>query len=134
MRILFFIDGLKSGGKERRLIELLKYLEIVGQDYHVVLIHREIFFGSDLLSSGKLTFVSKKSKKSIKPFIEFYKLCKVYKPDIIHTWSSMVAFYSLPTVILQRLCLINSQISDAPDRINRLSFFFLILYLIHIIF
>lgn len=124
MKILFFIDGLKSGGKERRLSELLNYLRIVRQDFHVALIHKELFFCKDLLAEGNLTFIEKKNKKSIKPFIEFYNLCKVYKPDIIHTWSNDVAFYSLPSVIIQQVFMVNSQITDAPKKISKSSLLF----------
>jgi glycosyltransferase involved in cell wall biosynthesis len=123
MKILFFSDGFRKGGKERRLLELLKVIEREKIDYRVVSIHPEIEYEISDEIKSKIIRLVKKRKKDINPFIEFYKICKNYNPDIIHTWSSMVTFYCIPTKILLRKRLINSQITDAPPRFNKWSIF-----------
>jgi glycosyltransferase involved in cell wall biosynthesis len=134
MKILFFIGSLWAGGKERRLVELLSYLkENTNYNMLVVLRRKEIAFPSFYklnIPCRVLTDSFKKGEKKL--HFRFYKICKEYKPDIIHTWGSMPAFVSLLAVILQRIPHINSQISDAPIKkkwsiqniINRTNFNF----------
>ena len=45
MKILFFIDGLGAGGKERRLTELLKALEPISEiDFELVVMNKNIHY------------------------------------------------------------------------------------------
>jgi hypothetical protein len=92
MKILFFIDGLIAGGKERRLLELMKgiksgfdvefELAVMNADIH----YREVF---DL--GIKVHYLIRKTKKDASVFYKFYKICKNFRPDIIHCWDSMTA-------------------------------------------
>lgn len=52
---------------------------------------------------------------------KFYKFCKENKPDIIHAWGNMPAFISLLAIILLKIPLVNSQITDAPPSIRSFS-------------
>jgi len=61
-------------------------------------------------------------KKDPRLFFKFYRLCNEFKPDIIHTWGSMLAFYALPAVIIKRIPHINSHITDAPLRRKKVGF------------
>lgn len=123
MKILFFIDGFRKGGKERRLIELLKSLENEKIDYKVVIIHPEIEYEISTEIKNKIIQINKDTKKDISIFLKFYRICKTYDPDIIHTWSSMVTFYAIPAKILQKKKLVNSQIVDAPPKFSKWTIF-----------
>jgi len=59
-------------------------------------------------------------------FFRFYNLCKEFKPDIIHTWGSMLAFYAIPVSVLQGIPHVNGHIADAPDHLEKISFHYLI--------
>jgi glycosyltransferase involved in cell wall biosynthesis len=125
MRILFFIGTLGAGGKERRLVELLSYLKKNPSYNMMVILRRDqieypAFF--ELKIPYKiLTHVYKKGDTSLP--LKFYKICKEFKPDIVHTWGSMPAFVSLLSIILLKIPHINSQITNAPVNFKKWSIY-----------
>ena len=54
-------------------------------------------------------------------FLRFYKICRRFKPDIIHTWGKMATFYSIPAKLLCRTPLVSSLISDTIRGYRRFS-------------
>ncbi|NVO02098.1 MAG: glycosyltransferase family 4 protein [Bacteroidetes bacterium] len=123
MKILFFIGTLSAGGKERRLVELLAYLIKKKYDLMIVLRRNEIEYPVFNELNIPYKILTKKYKKGDKTLhFKFYKICKEFKPDIIHTWGSMPAFVSLLAHIILRIPHINSQITDAPPNIKKWSF------------
>lgn len=121
MRIVFFIGHLAVGGKERRFLELLTYLKRKG-DYDILVLfaHHEIHFPEFYNLNIPYKLISKGRKKiGLSRFIELYKICKQYNPDIIHIWGQMQTFYALPVVIGQQIPLVNSQITSAPAKHKR---------------
>ncbi len=123
MRILFFIESLHAGGKERRLVELLSYLKNNPKlELFLVLTKHDIHYKIFLKLGIPYVILERESLvKNLQIFYKFYKICKSFNPDIIHTWGNIVSFYSLPTVILQKIFLVNSQISNAPRKISKCS-------------
>jgi glycosyltransferase involved in cell wall biosynthesis len=129
INVLFFIGSLQAGGKERRLIELLFYLKN-RQEYKMMVlvttdkVHFPDFFklGIPYKKIGKVAGYN----NSLIVFSEFYRVCKEFKPDIIHSWGRIQTLYTLPAVLLQRIPLINSQITAAPPKYNRWTFYNLI--------
>ena len=116
IKVLFFIGSLRSGGKERRLLELLDYLK---KNTHIELMvvvteHRVDF--PYFFEMGVDYQIIKKSwkKGDITVFYKFYKICQIFKPDVIHSWGPVQSFYALPTVLLLKIPFINSQITSAP--------------------
>jgi glycosyltransferase involved in cell wall biosynthesis len=126
IKILFFIESLHYGGKERLVVELLSYLKKHNEyELMLVLIKKDIQYTDFLNLRIPYEVIERKwSKKDPGLFIKFYNISKNFQPDIIHTFGSMSTFYSLPTVMLRNTPLINSQISDAPPRIKKWSFFY----------
>lgn len=114
MFILFFIDGLRIGGKERRFLELIKQLEQTTIDYRIVMLNNRIEYRIDKTVEDKIIIIKKSFKKSILPIFKFYQIVKIFKPNIIHTWSNIVTFYALLASVLSKTYLINSQITDSP--------------------
>ncbi len=115
MKILFFIDSLGPGGKERRLVELLSYLKSKGgYEMKLVLNYNEIAYQKfNTLGIDVIVLEKEKNNKDFSIFSKFYRVCKEFKPDIIHTWGGMQSFYALPAKILLNIPLVNSQITDA---------------------
>jgi glycosyltransferase involved in cell wall biosynthesis len=123
-RILFFIGSLKGGGKERRLIELLTYLQDKGEYELMVVVTDPII---EYPSFYKLNITYQVIRKSWKRndlsiFYKFYKKCNQFKPDIIHTWGRMQSLFAIPAAIGQGIPLVNSQITGAPSNVTRWSF------------
>jgi len=114
MRVLFFIDSLRSGGKERQLAELVKSLgsrnmcqcTIVSMSYD-----NHYFSNSDI----EIHYLIRRYKKDVNLFYKFYLIVKAMRPEIIHTWDSMTSIYAIPSAKLLNIKLINGMIRDAPS-------------------
>lgn len=124
MKILFFIGSLCSGGKERRLVELLSYLKKMG-GYEILLVLA--FQGVDYpkffeLGINYICLNKKANSKDFSVFFEIDTICKQFKPDIIHSWGSMQTFYMIPSALLRNILLVNSQIADAPPKLHMNTF------------
>lgn len=134
-RIMFFIGGLGIGGKERRLVELLTFLE-ARQCFELLLVmtKTEIEFSAFHELNVPVEYIEKGSlKNDLAVFYKLYKISLRYKPHIIHSWGAVQSFYLLPTIIFQNIPLINGQITDASPKsqqfitqrlINRVNFHF----------
>lgn len=123
MRILYFIESLHAGGKERRLVELLAYLKGKPEyEMQVVLTRPEIHYKKFLELGIPYEVLERRLlKKDPLIFYRFYKTCRRFRPDLIHTWGNMVSFYSLPAVMVLGIPLVNGQITSALPKISRFS-------------
>jgi glycosyltransferase involved in cell wall biosynthesis len=119
MRILFFIDSLKAGGKERRLTELMKALSNrTDISFMLVLMDKEIHYKQVLNLTIRIEYLVRKTKKDLSVFKKFYGICKDYKPDIVHCWNSMTAIYSVPACKFLKIKLVNGIVVDTPVQQN----------------
>jgi len=120
MKILFYIENLRSGGKERRLVELIKGLSKYPDiKMTLVLTKDEIHYTDIFKTEIKIYYTIRKGlKKDPRLFFKFYNIVKKVKPDIIHVWGNMVAVYAIPTKILLGIPMINNQITDAPPKFH----------------
>lgn len=114
MRILFFTDTLGFGGKERRLLELIKYLkQNTNHTMSLVLTENEIYYEYVHEIGIPITIIARKfSKLDPLPLFKFYKYCRTFKPDIIHAWGVMTTFYAIPAKLFSQTPLISSMIAD----------------------
>ncbi len=122
-RILFFIGSIKGGGKERRLIELLTYLQ-AKEEYELMVVVTDPMIDYPSFYKLNLNYqVIKKfwKKNDLSIFFKFYKKCKQFNPHIIHTWGRMQNLFAIPAAIAQGIPLVNSQITGAPSNITRWS-------------
>jgi len=115
MRVLFFIESLRAGGKERRIVELIKgiinYKDI---SIELVLTRREIHYPEIFQFGIPIHIIERRYiKKDPLLFFKFYFLAKEFNPDIIHVWGHMVAVYSLPTKWILKKPILNNEITDA---------------------
>ncbi len=119
MKILLLTDSLDSGGMERRLIELLKglrnypdlslYLVIFSERIH----YREVF---DLGIPVKV--LKRVPKRNPLVFFRLFKLCRTWKPDLIHSWGTMSAIIAIPSIFLLKIKLINGSIVNATGNMR----------------
>ena len=116
LKILFFIESIHSGGKERRLVELIKGLSEYKNIKMELVLTREKIHYQEIIDTGiKIHYTIRKGlKKDPRVFFQFFKIVKKAKPDIIHVWGNMVAFYAIPTKVLFDIPMINNQITNAP--------------------
>src|ERR1017187_10512345 len=119
MKILFFIDSLTSGGKERRLVELMKVLKLSGNiSFELVVMSNDIHYQEIFDLKINIHYLIRKRKKDLSVFSRFYKICKQYDPDIVHCWDSMTALYSIPACKLLHIKFVNGMIVDSPAKQN----------------
>ncbi len=124
MKLLFFIGSLGSGGKERRLVELLTWLKKnASYKLFIVLTFDRIHYPSFYDLNVDYIILNKTPKfKDPGIFFRLYKICRRFKPDIIHTWGSMQTFYMLPNKLILKTPLVNSQITSAPPQKMKIGF------------
>jgi len=119
MKILFFIDCLTSGGKERRLTELMKALSLIPEiKFELAVMSDDIHYEEIFDLNIPIHYLIRKTKKDISIFIKLFKLCRKIRPDIIHCWDSMTAVYSIPTCKILNITLFNGLVFDSPQKQN----------------
>lgn len=119
MKILFFIDSLIAGGKERRLIELMKGIKLKPDvEFEIVVMNPAIHYQQVFDLNIKIHYLVRTTKKDLFAFYKFYILCKNYKPDIVHCWDSMTAVIAVPACKLLNIKLVNGMVVDTPVKRN----------------
>lgn len=115
MRVLYYTDSLRLGGKERQLVELLKGLK-QRDDMEVLLVcmDRGEFYEPDVKAlSIPMRYLFRKTRWDPLVIRGFYQLVKEFKPDVIHTNSMMSSAYALPIAKLFGVPLINGSIRNS---------------------
>ncbi len=98
MKILFFIDNLGPGGKERRCVELVKGLYTSSElNVEIVVMNKNIHYQEISSLDINIHYLIRKTKKDLSVFRKFYEICKKIKPDIVHCWNDMTAVIAVPT-------------------------------------
>lgn len=95
MKVLFLIEELGGGGKERRLVELLKKICLLNNDYEIHLTmskKRKIEYSEVNKLDISVHFL--KPSNNIGLINVYKKHLNNIKPDIVHVWSHKSAFYT----------------------------------------
>lgn len=115
MRILFVIDTLASGGKERRLTELLKALvhrpEVSSE---LVILSNDIHYTEVFTFNIAIHQIIRRSRKDLAVFGQLRSILKAFNPDAVHCWESMTAVYLAPLCRIMKYPLINGMITNVP--------------------
>ena len=113
-KILHFIESLRAGGKERQLVELLKGLSGHKEiDCELAIMSEDIQYNAVNNLDIQEHYLIRKNKKDPRILAKLYKLCKEFKPDIIHSWGSMPSVYAVPVAKMLGIKLINGMIRDS---------------------
>ena len=101
IRVLLFIGNLRAGGKERQAVELLKVLSKSPDiQFQVVVMNQEVHY-RDVFDLGiEIHYLVRKIKKDPAIFTALRKICKDFRPHIIHTWDLVTTFYAIPVAKL----------------------------------
>ena len=111
-----------SGGKERRLTELMKRLsDNPDIKFDLAVMSMEIHYKEVFDLNIPIHFILRNRKKDLSVFRKFYKLCKETKPDIVHCWDGMTAIYISPICKILKIKLVNGMIVDTPTHFNFLN-------------
>lgn len=119
MKILLLIDSLVSGGRERRLIELIKGLRNYPDVQLKLVIFSDKIHYQEIYELGLPVIILKRvPKKNPLVFLKLFKLCREWKPQLIHSWGTMSAIWSIPSTLLLHIKLINGNVTDAPPNMR----------------
>ncbi len=121
MKILMVVDSIVKGGKERRMLELVKALTRPGQDFTIYLVSLTNVVEYDYVHHLpiKLEIIERKNKKDPRVVLKLRKIIKSFQPDIIHSWGTMASIYlSLVNIFTRRSRFINGTIADAYQNMN----------------
>ena len=117
VRILIVIDGIRRGGMERRMIELLKGLKRRQNfEVEVLVLSKQIGYQEIFTLGFNIRLYERKIKKDPKVFWEIFKTCRTFLPDIVHSWGIMSAIYTFPATRLLRIPFVNGSIRDATKK------------------
>lgn len=124
MKILFFLESLQSGGKERRSVELIRFLKDHSEEYEIELVvtDDQIHFEEIYETGVRIRILQRKGVKydpSI--FFRFFRICRNFKPDLIHCFGKMTTFYAIPSKVICGIPLISSLIADSKKSYNSFS-------------
>ncbi len=121
MKVLFIIDSLKSGGKERRLVSLLEgFYSYKDIDMELVTLSDEIHYKSILKTDIKIHFLKRDLRKDLGLLSKFNKILNSFNPDLVHCWDNIAAIHFAPICKIKKIPFVNSMITAAPYT-NRLS-------------
>jgi len=99
MKILFLIDTLPAGGVERRLIELLKGLsKIKNISFEIIIMNIDIHY-DEVYNLCKVHIIRRLKGFDFRALIKVITLYKKIKPDLIHSWSGITTYYTIPLKI-----------------------------------
>lgn len=119
MKVLMLIDSLVRGGRERRLIELLKAFSKPGYPEVSLVIFSEKVEYPEVLEMGiPIHYLPRNPPKDPRVFYKLYKICKKEKADILHCWGWMSTIYGIPASKILGIKLLNASITDAPEGMN----------------
>jgi glycosyltransferase involved in cell wall biosynthesis len=120
MRILMVINALKKGGKERRMLELIKGLKRHNDHFEICLVSLSDLVEYPYVYDLPITFekITKKSNKDFSLIFKLRKVIKTFKPDIIHSWDITASGYlHLANAFINKTVL-HGVIYDASAKLN----------------
>lgn len=117
MKIAIVTDHLLSGGKERRMVELIKKLSKNPKyQFHVILLEgndeSSISYKDILECPVNIIYLGKYTRTQL--IWQLYRLCSKEKYNVVHLWASLVYGYLLlPVRYILRIPIISSSITSA---------------------
>lgn len=113
------IDSLVKGGRERRLIELLKgFTKYDDLEVALVLFSKKVEYPEIHQMNVPIYYLERKPKKDPRVFFRLFKICKKEQVDIIHSWGTMPSVYAIPTAKILGVKFVNASIANAPNQIG----------------
>jgi glycosyltransferase involved in cell wall biosynthesis len=118
MRILMVIESLRDGGKQRRLVELLRVMSTRKQHRIMVLFLKDSVHYKEIYEMDGIEFLFLKRRFRADPgiFWSFLRKAREFKPDLIHSWGGLPSLISLPYILLFRKPFVNGMIANSRLR------------------
>ncbi len=122
MKILYIIESLGAGGKERRLVSLIKeLLRKDNFDIELIILSNVIHYKEINELNINIHYFKRNIIKDYKILFKFKSILDNFKPNIVHCWDNIAAIHFGPICKFKKIPFINSMISTAPPKLSRLS-------------
>ncbi|MEO2072880.1 MAG: glycosyltransferase family 4 protein [Zunongwangia sp.] len=115
MKILFLSDNLVGGGKERRMIELIKGLDAIeSYELYLVSLEEEVYYKEIYNTKCTFKIIKRNRGKGYEFNVQkgLWDYIKKIKPNIIHFWGEVSMIYLLPISFFIKTPIISSIIAD----------------------
>jgi glycosyltransferase involved in cell wall biosynthesis len=114
LRILYLVDSLRVGGKERQICELLKGFSACSSvESIVVTMGTEQFYVRDVQKHVPLFYLLRRFRWDPTVFPRLLRILRRFRPHIIYTNSEMATSYAWPLARLMGIKVINATIRNA---------------------
>ncbi|MBN2757720.1 MAG: glycosyltransferase [Bacteroidales bacterium] len=111
--ILYVIDGLFQGGKERQFVEILKGIDRNIFKIGIVTFNKNLFYSEQAKSLSDYFIELDKTSNKFKPFFTIWTCFRDFKPDIVHSWDYLSSLYVYLPSKLKSVKFINGSIRDS---------------------
>jgi glycosyltransferase involved in cell wall biosynthesis len=117
MKILMVINCLCKGGRERRLLELIRELKQKDQGYEIYLVALNDRIDYPVVYELPIQFkiITKKDKKDFSLVFKLRRIIKEFNPDILHSWDVMSSAYLTAANLFINKTLVNGVIYNAAQ-------------------
>jgi len=113
-KILYIIDSLGSGGKERQLYEMIKSMSSYDQfSIEIIVLSNNVYYNDIYNYNVIIHLWPRKSLFDISLLKKIYIKNKYFKPDLIHTWDMFSTLYAIIIAKIFKIKLINGSIRNA---------------------
>lgn len=114
------INTLKKGGKERRMLELIRGLKKAGDHYEIYLVSLSDDVEYPYVYDLPITFekITKKNSKDFSLIFKLRRIIKKFNPDIIHSWDITASGYLNFANFLLNKTILHGIIYDASAKLN----------------
>jgi glycosyltransferase involved in cell wall biosynthesis len=119
MKILMVTESLVRGGKERRLVELLRYFSNYEKIVIELVLLKDVIEYPEIkdIPRTNITIFRRKIKKDPMVFFRILNLARTFDPDLIHSWGSMPSVYTFMIARFLRKPFLNAMISHGKCKI-----------------
>ena len=119
MRVIQLVDTLRSGGKERQVLELLRGLSTSPEvDSALIVLSDQIHYANLEDLEIPVNLLVRRSRRDPLIFPKLFKLLKAIQPDVIHSWNSMCTIYALPLAKLLGIKFVNGFLRNVPPNFS----------------
>lgn len=113
IKVLILNDVLTKGGKERRIVELLKYCkEYYHVNFEIIFMHDGIDFPEIYETNYPIHIIHWKNQSIRQSFRKINAITKAFQPDIIHSWASMTDIVAVVLKYLHKKKFVSSMIAE----------------------
>lgn len=115
IKVLLLNDTMIKGGKERRIVELLKYSkQHFDITFELVFMHKAIEYPEVTDIGYPIHILNWSNKSFFKSYKKLLTITQNFNPDIIHSWSSMTDMVAVLLKLQTKKTFISSMIANAP--------------------